>query len=161
MAATHLFPDENVIVVDFGTATTLDVVTAGREHLGGLILPGLRIQMEALEQNTARLPNVEIRPGVELLGRSTIECIQAGLYFGNRAAVAGLTREIREQILPAQGCRVVATGGFARLFERDPIFDVVVPDLPLVGLKRALSLNPEGSTVWAESGGDTARRASD
>ena len=69
--------------------------------------------------------------------------------------------EIREQILPAQGCRVVATGGFARLFERDPIFDIVVTELPLVGLKRALSLNPEGSTVWAESGGDTARRASD
>jgi type III pantothenate kinase len=161
IAAAYLFPNENVIVVDFGTATTIDVVTAARDHLGGLILPGLRIQMEALEQNTARLPNVEIRPGVELLGRSTIECIQAGLYFGSRAAVAGLTREIQKQILPTEGCRVVATGGFARLFERDPIFDVVVPDLVLVGLKRALSLNPGGSAVWTGSGEDAARHASD
>ena len=58
---------------------------AGRDYLGGIILPGLRISMEALEKNTARLPNVEIVAAGELVGRSTVECIQSGLYFGNRA----------------------------------------------------------------------------
>lgn len=79
IAATHLYPDQNVIVVDFGTATTFDAVSATRDFLGGIIVPGIRISMEALEKNTARLPNVEIVPPAELIGRSTVECIQSGL----------------------------------------------------------------------------------
>jgi type III pantothenate kinase len=142
IAATHRYPDRNLIVVDLGTATTIDVVRAGREFLGGIILPGLRIQMEALEKNTARLPNVEIVPAAELVGRSTIECIQSGLYFGNRAALEGLTRQIRERVFPGQGTLTLATGGFSRLFESDRLFDVVDADLVLVGLERALALNP-------------------
>jgi len=148
IAATHLYAERNLIVIDFGTATTIDIVRTGREHLGGIILPGLRIQMEALEQNTARLPNVEIVPTEELVGRSTVECIQSGLYFGNRAAIAGLTREIRERVFHGEPALVVATGGFCRLFEREALFDVVLPDLVLVGLERALSLNPGGSRPW-------------
>jgi type III pantothenate kinase len=148
LAATHLYPDQNLIVIDFGTATTIDIVTAGREHLGGVIMPGLRLQMQALEENTARLPNVEIRAAAEPAGRSTIECIQAGLYFGTRAAVVGLTADIRARYFAGQPCAVIATGGFARLFERDPPFDVLVPDLVLIGLTRALALNPEGSRRW-------------
>src|SRR5205085_3192678 len=95
IGATHLFPDRNVIVVDFGTATTIDAVSAARDFLGGVIVPGIRICMGALERNTARLPNVEIVPPAEIIGRSTIECIQSGLDFGNRAVVQELTREIR------------------------------------------------------------------
>ena len=71
--------------------------TATRDYLGGIILPGLRIAMEALEKNTARLPNGRNRAAAELIGRSTVESIQSGLYFGNRAMVRELTREIRLQ----------------------------------------------------------------
>ena len=149
IAATHRYPDRNLIVVDLGTATTIDVVRAGREFLGGIILPGLRIQMEALEKNTARLPNVEIVPAAELVGRSTIECIQSGLYFGNRAALDGLTRQIRERVFPGQTTVTIATGGFSRLFEGDRLFDVIDADLVLVGLERALALNPGHGTVAA------------
>ena len=148
IAATHLYPDRNLIVIDFGTATTLDVVRAGRDHLGGIILPGLRIQMEALEKNTARLPSVEIVPGAELVGRSTVECIQSGLYFGNRAAIRGLTREIRAHVFTGQPALVIATGGFCRLFEHEGLFDVVLPDLVLVGLERALALNAGAGGPW-------------
>jgi type III pantothenate kinase len=151
IAATHLYPGQHVIIVDFGTATTLDVVRASREFLGGIILPGIRIQMEALEHNTSRLPHVEIIPDVELVGRSTIECIQSGLYFGNRAAVCGLTQEIRQRVLEGQPAIVIATGGFCRLFEREQLFDVVLPDLVLVGLERALALNPGASRPWMVS----------
>lgn len=153
IAATHLHPGRNAIIVDFGTATTLDVVTAEREYLGGVILPGLRIQMESLEKNTARLPNVEIVPRAELVGRSTVECIQSGLYHGNRAAISGLTREIREQVFPQQPVVVIATGGFSRLFEQEPLFDEVVSDLVLVGLERALALNPAASGDWDSEAG--------
>lgn len=148
IAATSLFPDRNLIVIDFGTATTLDVVHANREYLGGVILPGLRLQMEALEKNTARLPSVEIVPQPELVGRSTVEGIQSGLYFGTRAAVRGLTREIRDQAFNGDAAFVIATGGFSRLYEGERLFDAVVPELVLVGLERALSLNPGASKLW-------------
>lgn len=152
IAATNLYPDRNLIIIDFGTATTIDVVRAGHDYLGGIILPGLRISMEALEKNTARLPTVEIVSPVELVGRSTVEGIQSGLYFGNRAAVRGLTREIRDQALGGEPAVVIGTGGFSRLFEPEKMFDVLVPDLVLVGLERALSLNPGASGPWrAES----------
>jgi type III pantothenate kinase len=148
IGATHLYPGRNLIIVDFGTATTFDVVRGSRDYLGGIILPGLRIAMEALEKNTARLPTVEIVPPTELIGRSTVECIQSGLYFGNRAMVKELTCEIRDQAFGGEPAVVVGTGGFSRLFEREKVFDALLPDLVLVGLERALSLNEGGSRPW-------------
>jgi type III pantothenate kinase len=150
IGAVHLYPGRHVIIVDFGTATTFDVVTANRDYLGGMIVPGIGIAMEALEKNTARLPTVEIVPPAELIGRSTIECIQSGLFFGNRAMVRDLTREIREQAFRNEQVVVIGTGGFSRLFEREGLFDAVLPDLILVGLERALLLNADASRPWEE-----------
>lgn len=143
IGAAHLYPGRDLVVIDFGTATTLDVISANREYMGGIILPGLRISMEALEKNTARLPTVEIVRPAELIGRSTVDSIQAGLYFGNRAMVRELTREIAADTFGGKAPLVIGTGGFARLFERDTLFDVLVPDLVLVGLRRALALNED------------------
>lgn len=151
IAATSLFPDRHLIVISFGTATTIDVVAGSRDYLGGIILPGLRLQMEALEKNTARLPSVEIVPRPELIGRSTVEGIQSGLYFGTRAAVDGLVGEIRDRAFNGEPAFVVATGGFSRLYESERLFDAVVPELVLVGLERALAMNPGASRRW-ESG---------
>lgn len=148
IGACHLYPGQHAIVIDFGTATTFDVVRAGRELLGGIILPGLRIAMEALEKNTARLPTVEIVPPGALLGRSTVESIQSGLYFGNRAIVKELTREIRNHAFNGEPALVIGTGGFSRLFEREKLFDALLPDLVLVGLARAVGLNEGGSRPW-------------
>lgn len=148
IAAVHLYPNRNVIVVDFGTATTINVIAAGREYLGGAIVPGLRIAMEALEKNTARLPTVEIMPPRDVIGRSTVESIQSGLYFGTRDMIAGLTRAMRLEAFRDESAIVVGTGGFARLFERENLFDVLVPDLVLVGLERAITMNDGGSRPW-------------
>lgn len=156
IAATHLFPDRHLIIIDLGTATTFDVVRAGRDYLGGVILPGLRIAMESLEKNTARLPNVEILQPAELVGRSTIESIQSGLYFGHLAVIRGLTREIRDQAFRGEPALVIGTGGFSRLFERENVFDDLLPDLVLHGLVRALSLNPGSSRPWKASTGEAA-----
>ena len=149
IGAMHLYPDRNLIIIDFGTATTFDVIRAPRDYLGGIIVAGPRIAMEALEKNTARLPTVEIVPATALVGRSTVESIQSGLYFGNRAVVRGLTQEIREQMFEGEPAVVIGTGGLSRLFERANVFDVVLPDLVLVGLERALSLNDGASRRWS------------
>jgi type III pantothenate kinase len=148
VGATHLYPDCNLIVIDFGTATTFDVIRTGRDYLGGIIVPGVRMAMEALEKNTARLPTVEIVPPAELIGRSTVESIQSGLYFGNRAVVRELTREIKQQAFGGEPSVVIGTGGFSRLFEREQVFDALLPDLVLVGLERALALNAGASRPW-------------
>jgi len=144
IAATHLYPDQNLVIVGCGTATTFDVIRAGRDFLGGIILPGLRTSMEALATSTARLPNVEIVAATELVGRSTVECIQSGLYFGHRAVIRGLAREIRDRAFHGEPAFVIGTGGFSRLFERDQVFDALLPDLVLLGLERALALNTRG-----------------
>jgi len=87
IAASKLFPDKNIIVVDFGTATTFDVITKNKEYLGGIIIPGFRLSMESLNKNTAQLPNVEIFKPKNVVGRSTEESIRSGLYFGQKAIV--------------------------------------------------------------------------
>jgi type III pantothenate kinase len=148
IAATHLYPGRNLIIVDLGTATSIDAIRPEREYLGGIILPGLRISMEALERSTARLPNVEIVQAADLVGRSTIEGIQSGLYFGTRAMLRGLTQDIREVAFRGEPATVIGTGGFSRLFEREQLFDVLLPDLILLGLERALSLNAGASGPW-------------
>lgn len=141
IAAASLFPGKNVVIVDFGTATTIDALTGDRDYLGGLIMPGLRVAMESLGTRTARLPKVEIRKPPELLGRSTVESIQAGLYYGNVAILRHLGAEVRERYFAGRPTVLVGTGGFARLFEDEGVFDAHIPELVLLGLREALLLN--------------------
>ena len=148
IGAMHRHPDSNLIIIDFGTATTFDVVTGSRDYLGGIIMAGMRIAMEALERETARLPTVEIVPTTTLIGRSTVESIQSGLYFGTQAVVRTLTNAIRDQAFNGEPAVVIGTGGLSRLFENEKMFDVFLPDLVLIGLERALSLNVSMSQRW-------------
>lgn len=141
IAASRMFPGKNAIIVDFGTATTIDALTEERDYLGGLILPGLRLAMEVLDAKTARLPKVEIRKPPELIGRSTVESIQSGLYYGNVAILRHLCAELRAQYFAGRATVLIGTGGFARLFEDEGIFDAHIPELVLIGLREALRLN--------------------
>jgi type III pantothenate kinase len=141
IAGTHLYPNENLIVTDFGTATTFCAITKEKEYLGGLILPGVRISMEALESKTARLPSVEIQAPEKIVGRSTVESIQAGLYFGNLHALKGIVTQIKADEFLGEPARLIGTGGFSRLFEKENIFDNLIPELVLLGLIRALKMN--------------------
>jgi type III pantothenate kinase len=97
IGATQLFPNQNLVIIDFGTATTFCAITAERDYLGGVILPGLRLAMESLETQTAQLPKVEIRVAENTIGRSTIESIQSGLYWGTVEQTRGLVRRIRDE----------------------------------------------------------------
>jgi type III pantothenate kinase len=141
IAATHLYPDKNLIVADFGTATTYCAITADKDYLGGLIMPGLRTSMEALESMTAKLPAVEIIAPDELVGRSTVENIQSGLYYGNLFAHRGICEHIKRESLCDPKALVVGTGGFSRMYEKEGVFDVLVPELVLIGLNLALKMN--------------------
>jgi type III pantothenate kinase len=141
IGAAQRHPASNLIVVDCGTATTFDVVTAEGDYLGGAILPGIGISVEALAGRTAKLPSVEIaRPSVAL-GRSTVESIQAGVYHGHVGAIRHLVGELSREAFGGVRPRVVATGGFARMLLTENLFDEVVPELVLLGLKRAAELN--------------------
>src|SRR6266852_3789041 len=98
-----------VIVVDFGTATTFDVVTRKGEYLGGVICPGIGISADALFQRAARLPRVELRNPGKIIGRSTVTSIQSGLYFGYATMVEGMIGRIRAELAEPE-TRAVATG---------------------------------------------------
>ena len=141
IAATHFFPHQNLIIVDFGTATTFCVVTSSKAYLGGVILPGMRLAVDALSKNTAKLPLVEIIKAEQTIGRSTIESIQSGVFFGAVGACAELIRRIKAEAFPDQAVHVLATGGFAPMFEKQGIYDEVLPDLVLQGVRFAHEMN--------------------
>ncbi len=141
IGAVKLFPNRNLIVADFGTATTLCAITKDKEFLGGNILPGLKLAMEALEAKTAQLPSVEIVPPKSGIGRSTVESIQAGLYWSNVGMVRELVARITDEVFADEKPLVIGTGGFSQLFNREKLFDHVVSDLILTGLLEVARLN--------------------
>lgn len=123
-----------VIVVDFGTAVTVDLISARREYLGGLIVPGIRVGMEALIQRAALLPEIKLEPPRQLLGQSTRESMRSGIFFGYSALCDGLVQRLRRRYAPR--ARVVATGGDARRFAPYcRTVQIVNPYLTLQGLE--------------------------
>jgi type III pantothenate kinase len=141
VAAIQKYQDENIIIVDFGTATTFCVISREKEYLGGIIIPGIRISMEALVSQTAQLPTVEIKEVEEVVGRSTSESIQSGLYFGQIGIVNELKSRITKQVFQGEKPVLLATGGFSRLFENIELFDSIIPTLALEGLHHVYSMN--------------------
>jgi type III pantothenate kinase len=125
-----------VIVVDFGTGTTFDVVDARGAYIGGAIAPGIAVAFEALTQRAARLFTVALEPPRRTIGRNTRESLQAGTVIGYAELVRGLIRRIRDEL--GHAAPVVATGGLAALIAPlVPEFRAVEPDLTLHGLRIA------------------------
>ena len=133
-----------VIVVDFGTATTFDVITRRGEYVGGVICPGIGISADALFQRAARLPRVDVRNPGRVVGRSTVESMQSGLYFGYGAMCEGLIARIRAEL--GEPARVVATGGLAETLAAEiPSIEAVDPVLTLTGLRLIWERNPQAA----------------
>ena len=122
------------VIVDFGTATTFDAVSAKGEYLGGAIAPGIQIAAEALYLKTARLPRIEIRKPKQAIGRTTVSSMQSGLYFGYIGLVTNIIDEVRKEI--GKNAKVIATGGFGgEITPEVPAIDHYEPDLILEGLR--------------------------
>ncbi len=122
-----------LIAVDFGTATTFDIVNPHREYLGGIILPGLKIAAEALFQRASRLPRVEIAEPERLVGRNTVQAMQSGLFYGYVGQVDGILARLLAEY---PDCPVVATGGLAKVIApASRYIQNVEPDLTLEGLR--------------------------
>jgi len=133
VAAVHRF-GAPVVVLDFGTATTFDVVSARGEYLGGVIAPGLGISAEALFQRAARLMRVDVKKPARIIGRTTEESVQAGLFHGYVSLVEGVVRRLRTEL--GVDAPVVATGGLAAVFHAELSFLTAVdPHLTLLGLR--------------------------
>lgn len=121
------------IIVDFGTATTFDAVSDQGEYLGGTIAPGIGISAEALFQRAARLPRIELRKPEKAIGRSTVESMQAGIFYGYVGLVEGILRMMKAEM---GACPVIATGGYARLISSGfGGFDRIEEDLTMHGLR--------------------------
>ncbi len=135
-----------VISVDFGTATTFDVISGAGEYVGGVICPGVEISADALFLRAARLPRVDVRRPDHLIGTSTVASMQSGLFFGYVAMVEGIVARLRDELGGDEPAVCVATGGLAGIIAGETsAIDHVSPDLTLHGLRLAWRQNTEVS----------------
>lgn len=127
-------------IVDFGTATTFEAITAAGEYLGGAIAPGIGIAADALAQRAARLPKVDLVAPPSVIGRNTVHAMQAGLLFGYVGLVEGMVARYKAELGPQT--RVIGTGGLAPLIAaHTAVIDVVAPWLTLEGLRLIYAMN--------------------
>jgi len=136
----------DLIVVDFGTATTFDVVAEDGAYVGGVIAPGVNLSLEALHQAAAALPHVDVTRPTHVIGTNTVACMQSGVFWG----YIGLVREICGRIRAEydRPMQVIGTGGLAPLFEQgDMLFDTIEDDLTMHGLTVIYDYNKEHPIV--------------
>ena len=152
LGAHHLFGTA-CVVVDFGTSTNIDVVSAKGEFLGGALAPGIEISMDALAQRAAALRSVELVAPRSVIGKNTVECLQSGVLYGFAGQVDGLVRRILAELGPKAGpVTVLATGGLAPLMRG--VSDTItsyVPDLTLIGLRLTYLRNARTPSVTSGS----------
>ncbi|MCL7409046.1 type III pantothenate kinase [Marivivens donghaensis] len=132
----------NLIVVDFGTATTFDVVADDGAYVGGVIAPGVNLSLEALHRAAAALPHVDISRPQTVIGTNTVACMQSGVFWGYVGLIKEICARIRDEYDAPM--KIIGTGGLARLFEQvDNLFDVIEDDLTMHGLTVINDYNKE------------------
>ncbi len=142
IAASKLYPNENLIIIDFGTATTFCVLSSTKVFLGGAIIPGVRTALESLFAKTSKLPLVDVMVPELSVGQSSVENIQSGLFYGCVGAVRELTARLAREAFPNDPRPfIIATGGCSHLFAETEIYDIEIPNLTLMGLEQAYQLN--------------------
>ncbi len=138
-AAFRLYgPD--LIVVDFGTATTFDVVDQDGAYIGGVIAPGVELSVKVLHEAAASLPHVDVTRTNRLIGKNTWDCLHAGVYWGYTSMIDGICKRIKAE--HGRSMKVIGTGGLAGLFSKgETLFDEVNPNLTIQGLAIINKLN--------------------
>jgi type III pantothenate kinase len=134
--AAHAKHEGDLIVIDFGTATTFDVVSADGAYKGGIIAPGINLSLDALVNAAAKLPRIAIEApagNMSVIGRTTESQMQIGIYWGYVAMIEGLVERMKGEL--GHPAKVIATGGLADLFDKQTkVFDAIEPDLTIQGL---------------------------
>jgi type III pantothenate kinase len=141
VAAADLYPQKNLIILDLGTVTTIAATTKDREFLGVTFIPGMSTTMNALQTCAAKLFPVEILKPSKVIGRSTVESMQSGLFFGQLGAIKEIVSKITQEAFSKEKPVLVGTGGFLHMFEKEGVFDCLEPDLALHGIRLAYDLN--------------------
>ena len=132
LAVTHHY-QAPAIVIDFGTATTFDVIDAKGRYAGGVIAPGVNLSVSALHQATAKLPQVDIKKPTQVIGKSTVSAMHSGIYWGYQGLIEGITQNIAREMKVQPF--ILATGGLAPLFAEDTaVINQVDQELTLKGL---------------------------
>jgi len=141
--AGHDLHGGDLIIVDFGTATTFDVVASDGAYIGGVIAPGVNLSLEALHAAAAALPHVDVTKPARVIGTNTVDCMQSGVFWGYVGLVDGICERIKAE--RDRAMKVIATGGLAPLFQQgDAGFDGVEEDLTMHGLTVIHAYNKEG-----------------
>ncbi|MFV0291779.1 MAG: type III pantothenate kinase [Paracoccus sp. (in: a-proteobacteria)] len=144
--AAHARHGSDLVVVDFGTATTFDVADTDGAYIGGVIAPGVNLSLEALHMGAASLPHVDVTKPARTVGTNTVACIQSGIFWGYIGLVEGIIRQVRAE--RGRPMKVIATGGLAPLFEQGTdVFDSVEEDLTVHGLRLIYDFNKEAENV--------------
>lgn len=139
-AAAHTLYGGPLIVIDFGTATTLDAVSDEGDYLGGAIAPGISISAEALFEHAAKLPRVELIKPPKAIGRGTIAAMQSGIIFGYVGLIEGIVARMKKEL--GSDVKVIATGGLADVISSETdIIDALEPDITLKGLRLIYEMN--------------------
>ncbi len=139
-AAAHSLYSGPLIIVDLGTATTFDVVSAKGDYMGGAIAPGMSAAAESMFHRAAMLPRVELARPQKAIGSNTIDAMKSGIVFGYVGLVEGMVSRLQREL--GEKCRVIATGGLAKLIAGETkVIDEVNPELTLIGLKLIHSIN--------------------
>ncbi|OHD54252.1 MAG: hypothetical protein A2Y33_16405 [Spirochaetes bacterium GWF1_51_8] len=133
-AGICIYPGKNLIIIDFGTATTFDVVTAERSYEGGLIIPGILTSLNALEEKASKLPHIDLSITPKLIGKNSVDGIRSGLLNGSGAMLDEITRRIAGE-MGWKDCTVIATGGLSELIKQTSnSIDIIDRHLTLKGL---------------------------
>ncbi|MCD6568101.1 MAG: type III pantothenate kinase [Dehalococcoidia bacterium] len=144
VAAHHLY-EKPVIIIDFGTAITFDVISLDGDYIGGVICPGMNVALEALFARTAMLPRIELTPPQQVIGKNTVSAMQSGMVLGYTSLIEGMVKRIEGEL--GSKSLVVATGGYAHQMARGTsAIDVVNPDLVLTGLRLVYERNKRDDT---------------
>ncbi|MDM7255763.1 MAG: type III pantothenate kinase [Paracoccus sp. (in: a-proteobacteria)] len=142
----HVLYGGELIVVDFGTATTFDVAAEDGAYIGGVIAPGVNLSLEALHMGASALPHVDVTMPARVVGTNTIACIQSGIFWGYIGLVEGIVTKIREE--HGRPMTVIGTGGLAPLFDQGfDVFDQIDDDLTMHGLRLIYDHNKEMGNV--------------
>lgn len=134
VGAGVLFPNQPTVVVDFGTATTFDVVNEAGDYCGGVIAPGINLSLEALHNATALLPRIDVAKPVKVIGTDTVACIHSGVFWGYVGLIEGIVDRIQGEF--GKSMKILSTGGLAPVFEgATNVIEANIPNITMLGLR--------------------------